>query len=304
MQTTPESLRRRFADKPFLQFDTTGGLTRVGVQTPACTASILLQGAHLTGWQPAGEQPVIFLSRKSEFAPGKPVRGGIPIAFPWFSADKKQDRIDGHPGPSHGFARIEEWTLASAELRGGDADLLFTLGPTDLSRSMGFDAFGLALRFTLGRTLRAELTVHNTSAAPLEYEQAFHTYFQVGDIHEVTIRGLEDARFIDKIDGFQLKQPEGKPITFTGALDRLYLDTTSPLSLGDGANHRTIHMRKEGSRSSVVWNPFRPLPDLGEWDWHDMVAMETANADVDRVTLAPGRSAVMAMAVTVERDRR
>ena len=43
------------------------------------------------------------MSAKSHFAPGQPIRGGVPICFPWFG------NRDGEP--SHGFARITEWQL-------------------------------------------------------------------------------------------------------------------------------------------------------------------------------------------------
>ena len=58
---------------------TPSGLIYAAITTPRATATIYLQGAHLTAWQPKGEQPVIFVSRKSEFAPGKPIRGGAPV---------------------------------------------------------------------------------------------------------------------------------------------------------------------------------------------------------------------------------
>ena len=127
-------------------------------------ATVYLQGAHLTAWQPKGQQPAIFLSRKSEFAAGKPIRGGVPIAFPWFAT-----RHDGKAGPSHGFARIQDWTLAFAALAGDDLHLTFTLGPTEMSRSLGYDNFRLAYQLTIGRTLTMQLTVANdaTDAAAL-----------------------------------------------------------------------------------------------------------------------------------------
>src|SRR6201747_2142365 len=114
MATDLASLQRRFAATNFLTFEQQGSLIRAHVTTAHATATIFLQGAHLTAWQAGSQQPVIFLSRKSEFLPGKPIRGGIPIAFPWFATDSKPDRINGHPGPSHGFARLSEWTLSSA----------------------------------------------------------------------------------------------------------------------------------------------------------------------------------------------
>ncbi len=92
---------------------TASGLIRADITTPHANATVYLQGAHLTAWQPTGQQPVIFTSRKTELAPGKAIRGGIPVCFPWFAT-----RHDGKTGPSHGFGRIQDWTLAFAALAG------------------------------------------------------------------------------------------------------------------------------------------------------------------------------------------
>lgn len=298
-----QALRRQFAAADFLKFDTVNGLVKMDVAIEAATAAIFLQGAHLTAWQPAGEGPVIFFSRKSELAPGRPLRGGVPIAFPWFSTDKKRDRIDGHPGPTHGFARIQDWTLQSAARKGDGAELVFTLGPTELTRSMGFDHFELKLTLLIGRTLTMRLHVLNEGAAPLEFEEAFHTYFHVTDIHEVKVTGLEATGFSDKTDNFLKKPAEHAPITFTKTLDRIYENTSTPCEIYDGAARRTIRLQKMGSNSTVVWNPFRELPDIGPWDWHEMVALETANVESNRIMLAPGASNEMRMDVSVRKDR-
>lgn len=260
-----------------------------------------LQGAHLTQWQPAGHDPVIFLSRKSEFAVGKPIRGGIPIAFPWFAADSKQDRIDGHPGPAHGFARIQEWTLESAQRSARGFALKLRLGPTQLSRAMGFADFLLTLDVSVAATLTMQLTVANRGAAPFSCEEAFHNYFDVMDVHETTVRGLESVAYVDKTDNMQRKPATGSPITFTGPVDRVYLDTEAPLTIQCGTQRRDIHIAKTNSRNTVVWNPGKALPDLGEWDWHEMACVETVNAAANARSVAPGESFTMGQAISVQR---
>ena len=61
-----------------------GGLPLVKVRTPWSTAEIYLHGAHVTHFQKNGEPPLLFMSAKSHFAPGQPIRGGVPVCFPWF----------------------------------------------------------------------------------------------------------------------------------------------------------------------------------------------------------------------------
>ncbi|HEY4355027.1 MAG TPA: D-hexose-6-phosphate mutarotase [Acidobacteriaceae bacterium] len=293
-------LNHRFGIAGVVLFDEDRGFTRLRVTSKACAATIYLQGAHLTAWQPAGTPPVIFLSRASDFTPGKPLRGGVPVVFPWFATDSKPDRIDGHPGPSHGFARLQEWSVNAVHHSGPATNIRLTLGPTDMSRSMGFDHFLLTMDITVGTELRLQFTVHNQADAPLKFEEALHAYFQVVDVHEATVSGLEPTPYIDKTDHMTVKPAAGKPITFTGPVDRVYKDTAAPLTIHDGAQSRAIHVIKSNSMSTVVWNPGKAMPDLGEWDWHEMLCVETANVDSNARTLKPSGAWQMGVTVRVE----
>ncbi len=299
-------LNEQFAMPGVLSFhQTAAGLTYVEVKTPAATATVFLQGAHLTAWQPVGQGPVLFLSRRSEFASGKAIRGGVPIAFPWFATDQKADRIDGKPGPSHGFARIEEWTLAFAALvpdtqAGEEMHLTFTLGPTAQSRAMGFDHFRLAYVLTIGRTLTLQLTVQNDAAGPLVFEEALHTYYAVGDVHETTVTGLEPTGYIDKTDGFAAKPAAGAPLNFTGPTDRIYDHTAATCVLHDRLTKRRIVVAKTNSDTTVVFNPWREMADLGPDEWHELLCVETVNAAASPVTLKPGESHTMQAHIAVE----
>ena len=78
-------LATQFGIPPALTFeDTPGGLVRAVVSTPLTEAEVYLQGAHVARWSPRGQQPVLFMSSTSLFAPGKAIRGGVPVIFPWF----------------------------------------------------------------------------------------------------------------------------------------------------------------------------------------------------------------------------
>ena len=292
-------LDERFGIPGVLSFHATAsGLIYASITAPLATATVYLHGAHVAAWQPMGQQPAIFLSRKSDFAPGKPIRGGVPIAFPWFAA-----RHDGKTGQSHGFARIQDWTLAFAALAGDDLHMTFTLGPTEISRDLGYDHFRLAFQLTIGRTLTMELIVVNDATVPLVFEEALHTYYAVADIHEVTVTGLEGVTYLDKNDNFQSKVQHGA-IVITEPTDCVYLNTTSTCVLHDAGNKRRITVAKTGSNTTVVWNPWESgalkLPDLDPTEWHEFIAVETVNAAVNAVTLAPGAKHVMQAHVSIE----
>jgi len=273
------------------------GLLRANITTPACTAELYLQGAHLTQWQPAGQQPVLFLSERSFFTPGKAIRGGIPIIFPWFGARTATPDNPRTDGPSHGFARTAEWTLAFAALAGDDLHLTLTLGPSDASRSLGYDQFALVYEITLGAELHLQLTVNNQGSKPLHFEEALHTYFSIGDAQQVSIIGLSDTEYLDKTDHFKKKHQTDPLLKLTGETDRPYLSTTVPVNIDDPVLKRRITVDKANSQTTVVWNPWSTLtatlPDMSPDCWLTMVCVETANVGPNAITLASGEHHTM-----------
>jgi glucose-6-phosphate 1-epimerase len=293
-----QTLSDQFAIPGVLAFSQTEhGLIRANITTPACTAELYLQGAHITQWQPTGHRPVLFLSERSFFAPGKAIRGGIPIVFPWFgprTATPDDTRTDG---PSHGFARTSDWTLAFAALSGDNLHLTLTLGPSDASRALGYDHFALAYDITIGIELQARLTVRNQGTEPLHFEEALHTYFSVGDSQQISIIGLSDTEYIDKTDNSKKKRQTDPLLTLTGETDRPYLNTVVPVNIDDPVYKRRVTVDKAESKTTVVWNPWseliKTLPDLTPHCWVTMVCIETANVGPNAITLASGEQHTM-----------
>lgn len=303
-------LNERFSIPGILHFGSTGdNLTYAQIEAPHANARLFLQGAHLASWQPERLDPVLYLSPRSQFVPGTPVRGGIPVVFPWFgprAGEPSPPHTEG-PGPSHGFARTSEWQPVFAAMCGDELHLTLALGPTQQSRSLGFDHFRIALALRIGHTLSLELAVANNSAAPapLVFEEALHTYLRVADATQIKLLGLSNADYIDKRDDSSRKlQPDG-PVVLTEATDRIYLDTESAFAIEDPLGHRRIILEKAGSRSTVVWNPWSTLtptlPDMDPGGWRNMVCVETANIDRNAITLAPGETHTMSLHIAVEK---
>jgi glucose-6-phosphate 1-epimerase len=266
--------------------DAPGGLVRAVISTPAAEAVVYLHGAHLTHWTPRGQRPVLFVSSQSLFEPGKAIRGGVPVIFPWFGP-----RSDGQPGPMHGFARITEWQIEDAKLRNdGNVEITFGLAQ-------------LRFRVTVGRELEMELEVRNLTEQPLRYEEALHTYFAIGDIQQASVSGLEGASYIDNTDGFKRKEQGHEAMRFAKETDQVYPNTTATCVIHDPVWNRQIIVEKSNSDTTVVWNPWiekaKSLSDMADDDWKEMLCVETANAGENAVHLAPGASHTMKALIRV-----
>ena len=302
LMQTIDQLNASFAIPGILSFDEHSSLIRARISTPACNGELYLQGAHITAWQPANEQPVLFLSEKSAFAPGKAIRGGIPIIFPWFgprTATPENPRTDG---PAHGFARTQPWKLDFGAYAADELHLSLSLEPTELSRSLGFDNFLVAYQITFGKELKLRLSVANDGNEPLPFEEALHTYLQVGDVEQARVHGLYETEYLDKTDNFARKTQTEPILTFAGPTDRPYLNTTSPIAVDDPALHRRITVTKANSKTTVVWNPWANagLPDMADDGWLHMLCIESANAAEDALRLQPHEAHVMETTISVE----
>ncbi|MBV8779601.1 MAG: D-hexose-6-phosphate mutarotase [Alphaproteobacteria bacterium] len=284
-------LTHRFGAAAGVAFDDTEhGLVRVRVAVAGATGELFLQGAQVTGWQPPGQQPVIFTSPNAVFGPGKAIRGGIPVIFPWFGAHPSDPQA-----PQHGLVRTARWQLETVACDGKRATLL-------LSHTL--DGFALSYCVAFGRELSLELGVRNTGVEPASFEEALHTYFAVADVERVTVTGLQGSAFIDKTANFARRPPTGAPLTLAKETDSVYLDTPDTLILRDPARGRRIVIAKQGAASAIVWNPWAEkaaaLGDLGSGNWRPMVCVETGNVADNRITIAAGAEHRMTTRIAVD----
>lgn len=272
--------------------DGEGGLPLLRVHAPGGTGEIYLHGAQVTAWAPAGRAPVIWMSGRSVFAPGKAIRGGVPICFPWFGPGRSGDMT-----PAHGFARLVDWTLAGAREDGDAVVVTLRLTDRDVAGLPGAERwphrFEATYEITVGARLGLELSVRNTGAESVSFEEALHTYLSVSDVRGVQVDGLDGATYVDKTSDGAVVEQEG-PVVFTGETDRVYR-TTGDVTVRDG--DRTTVVTTTGSASTVVWNPWvakaAAMKDFGDDEWPTMVCVETANVADDAVVLAPGASHTM-----------
>jgi D-hexose-6-phosphate mutarotase len=277
-----------------------GGFARLTITSPLAEAHIYLHGAHVTHFQPSGDAPLLFLSARSQFSPGKPIRGGIPICFPWFGPRA------GHPeSPMHGFARTTAWKIKSLTAdASGTVTAVFVLEASDVTRALWPHDFRIRHIVTVARTLTTALEVTNPSSAPFQFEEALHTYLAVADVRETSVTGLEICAFIDKTDALAVKTNAAAPMRFTGETDRIFENTRATCVAHDAAGGRRLRIEKSGSETTVVWNPWIAkavaMADFGDDEWPAMLCIETANAGANAITLAPGASHTMRAVISAD----
>jgi glucose-6-phosphate 1-epimerase len=263
-----------------------GALPRLVINTAWSTAEIYLHGAHITHFQRKDQPPILFLSQLSRFSEGVPIRGGIPVIFPWFGAREGES--------AHGFARIQTWDVREVS-QSSAGEVVVRLSLPDSPSAALFPKFTADYWVTVGKTLTAQLVIANVSAGQdFTFEDCLHSYFHVGDIASVAIAGLKGADYLDKTENFARKTESAGSIKITRETDRIYLDTAGPVEIRDPKLGRRIRIEKSGSLSTVVWNPWvekaEQMADFGGEEFRQMACVESGNVADNRLTLPAGKS--------------
>ena len=267
-----------------------GGLPLIEVHNAHARAQVSLHGGQVLRFQPdTASADLLFVSDRARYQTGTAIRGGVPVCWPWFGPDPE---VLGRP--NHGFARTKLWSVAgTTALPGGATRIALALTDTPDTRAIWPHRFRLTLEITVGPSLRLALLTRNTGDQPFTITQALHSYLAVGELAQTAVAGLDGCRYIDKAAGAPgARRQQLDAVTFAAEVDRIYTDAPAALSVQDGAGQRTLHIRSEGSRSAVVWNPGATLAagmaDLADDEYQHFVCVETANVADDAVAVPPG----------------
>jgi glucose-6-phosphate 1-epimerase len=277
-----------------------GGVIVAEIDNSVATATISLYGGHVIRWQPKHQdEPVLWVSKLAQFKPGKAIRGGVPVCWPWFGSHPSDTKL-----PAHGYARISPWELTSVcNLENGATEIVLTLRDTEISRDHGLEAVHLSIRMTVGATLEVALTTVNNSDLPVVISEGLHTYFKVSDITNISVLGLDGSEYVDLLSN-NMRLLQAGPIRFDGELGRIYMNNQATCIIDDPILRRRIFVGKSNSLSTAVWNPWAltsaKLDDLGTGGWRDMVCVESANALENHVTIAAGGSHTITASYSVE----
>lgn len=236
------------------------------IDHPKCKATVALQGAQLISWQPVGEdKSILWCTDKVFWTPGKPIRGGVPLCWPWFGKAKQ---------PSHGFARLLNWSLVERQNQIDAVHLLFELKDNLITRELWPWPFLARVRMVLGKTCLVEFEVD----CQQDSTGALHTYLQVSDVDGVNIAGL-GKDYQDALEHNERKTGNSV-LRVDKALDRIYTSPDKSTTLNDPFCKREIRQLHQGHSDIVVWTPWEKgtsnLTDVNADDYRQFICVETA----------------------------
>jgi glucose-6-phosphate 1-epimerase len=295
------SLNKRYGIIGKLEFTSgQGGLPVAIITNEFAKASVAIYGAHVLGYCPKGQEEVLWMSSLSTFEEGSPIRGGIPVCFPWFGPHDSDSKK-----PQHGFARLQMWKVAeTASLQGGETRLRLILRQNSKIKTLWQYSFLAEMIITVGASLTVTFRCTNTGEEQFTYTDALHSYFGVSDIANVKIKGLSGSRYYDGMKATVPVTQKEDSLEIQKEENRRYIDTTNVCMIEDSGLSRKIRVGKTGSRVTVVWNPWaemaKKIADMPDDGYKTMVCVEAVNAYNDIAVVQPKESCDLSTSIAVE----
>ena len=254
-------------------------VTLLQLDSAACTATLSLLGGQLLSFQPRGQQPWLYISPQALFQPGRAIRGGVPVCWPWFGPHPADSTA-----PAHGIARQQAWQLLDVQ-RDGDAFHVKLQGP-------GWEGLSVVMDYTLSTDVSMCLHTRNDGPAAQTFSAALHSYIAVSDSRTIRLHGVEGQVCEDKVNNRYSRLP-AEALSLSGEFDAIVY-STADVVVADPGWRRRLRVSRSGSASVVLWNPWQDkaarLTDLPDDGWRDFVCVEAARAGEDSCQLAAGDS--------------
>lgn len=283
-------LNQKYGIDGTLAFETGNGELPVAkISNAFADATISLYGAHILSFTPKGQEDVLWMSQSSAYKVGTPIRGGIPVCFPWFGPHATDNQK-----PVHGFARLILWNVKeTTTLADGSTKLALQLTDSDYTRNLWNFAFAATVTVIVGKALHITLAFSNTGAETFVCSDALHTYFNISGLENIGITGLQGTSFYVP-NAEQTEAQTEETLLIQKEENRRYIEHTGDCVIADSGLNRKIKVGKTGSKVTVVWNPYvetaKNIGDIHEGGFNNFICVEAVNAINDTIQLSPGES--------------
>jgi len=229
------------------------------------SVDVLLYGATVISWKDRAGNERLWLSEVAKLDGSKAVRGGIPLVFPVFG--QSPDHAATSKLPQHGFARTSTWELLgkstseSTGMSDSSVKLDFGLSSASLSdeaKQLWPYTFSMIYSVTLSQEgLATSIVITNDGEEAFESQVLLHTYLRIKDINTISVSGLEESTYLDKVDSAKPKT-QSSSISITQETDRVYTPSTDPSHpiIVSAEGKEVYKVMRDGLRDVVVWNPW------------------------------------------------
>jgi len=269
--------------------------TRVTLSHPnGSTAEVLLYGATVISWKSPSQgkdldtpKERLFVSSKAVLDGSKPVRGGIPVVFPFFGPPTKPEHAKI---PQHGFARSSNWAFDSVVMD-NEAGVSVKLALHPTASTVALHDFPWQLQYVItlaGHQLTTDLNVINTSTdKSFSFQSLLHTYL-AAESSSVRITPLTSLTYVDKVKGGAEDVESRSEVDVLEFTDRVYKSAGGQYDVKWNGGH--INVKAIGFNDVVVWNPReegKKMGDMEDGGWDRFVCVEPGAASY-WIDIAPG----------------
>ena len=263
-----------------------GGLPLLRLGYGRASAEVYLQGAQVTRYRPVADIDLLWMSESATYRPGKALRGGIPLCWPWFGPAG-----DNPERPQHGYARNAEFSVLSTSANADATSVTLALEPAQAPFADWQNRLQLEVEIRLSDSLWMEMRSTNLDTAPLTLSNALHSYFAISERADIAIPALTGLTYLDKLQDYCSAQ-QSRAVEFVDEVDRVYLDPPETVELRDAGRNGSTIIQCWGNANLVVWNPgeqkAKAMADFDDEGFRRMVCIEPANALAQSVVLQAG----------------
>ncbi|CAM3809924.1 D-hexose-6-phosphate mutarotase [Rheinheimera salexigens] len=243
------------------------------------SAVVSLYGGQVLSYKPKPDQETLWLSNLATWHNQQPIRGGIPICWPWFGPIAPQlmpqpqnsQQLELQPQfTNHGLVRNRLWQLEQQHCEQSGAQIQLSISVNDLPYYPG--TIKLFLTITLNDTLRIRLNCDED----ILQQAALHSYFKIRKLEQCKISPLP-SQYQDSLSQ-QLVNTSSNTLQIDQEVDRIYHHTEPDIQLQK--DRHSILISQEDHDATVVWNPWQEkcalLKDAKPRDYLNFVCIETA----------------------------
>jgi len=192
-----------------------------------------------------------------------------------------------------------QWRLAGSEENPKCTKVTLECSSTPETKKFWPHDFTLSLTVSVGKNLELTLTSKNDGSESVNITDAFHTYYRISEIANVSVKGFDGTRYIDRV-GERTERTQEGDIVISGETDRVYLGGKKCV-VGDPTAKRSVTVEKDGFPDTIVWNPWiersKAMVDFDDDEYRNMICVEAGSALDNKIVLAPGATVTQKMTI-------